>query len=163
MADIRRSVLEIFQQGMDTVNSAVNHVTNATRTKMDELTLQNRRKELLGTLAEVVYAQWQQGAQMPESLTEMLTEIGEVDAQLANIASQKQAEAAQKEPSAPEQQAATVADPDEPQPEQEGDLTNASSFDVKEEDHEEVEAVEEKEWPVPQLNIPPQADASEEK
>ena len=152
MADLRRSVLEIFQQGMDAVNSAVNHVTVATRAKMDELTLQNRRKELLVTLAEAIYAQWQQGAQMPEALTETLTELGEVDAQLASIANQKQAEADQKD-SASDEQATEAADP---QPEQDDDPI-VPTLDVKEEGDEENEK-----WaPAPKINVPLEEDTSE--
>lgn len=88
MADIRRSVLELFQQGMDAVNSAVNHVTTATRSKMDELTLQNQRKELMNSVANVVYEQWQQGLQLPEVLTDALAKLRDVDDQLATMAKQ---------------------------------------------------------------------------
>lgn len=85
MADLRRSVLGMFQQGVDAVSNAVIHVSNATRNKMDELTLQNQRRELLENLANTVYALWEQGETYPDSLTGILEQLKDVNGQLAAV------------------------------------------------------------------------------
>lgn len=90
MADFRRSVLGLFQQGVDAVNSAVTHVSNATRNKMDEIALQNQRKELLEKLANTVYEQWQQGASYPESITDILEQIKAMNEQIDTVARQQE-------------------------------------------------------------------------
>lgn len=86
MTDFRRSVLGLFQQCVDAVNNAVMHVSNATRNKMDEIALQNQRKDLLENLANTVYEQWQQGETYPESLTSILEQIKALNEQIDTIA-----------------------------------------------------------------------------
>lgn len=86
MTDFRRSVLGLFQQCVDAVNNAVMHVSNVTRNKMDEIALQNQRKELLENLANTVYEQWQQGEKYPESLTSILEQIKALNEQIDTIA-----------------------------------------------------------------------------
>ena len=81
---------DLFLQGVEVVNNAANHVASATRSKVDELNLRNRRKEMLENLASAVYEQWQQGLQMPGALTETLEQIRDIDAQLAEIESQQE-------------------------------------------------------------------------
>lgn len=88
MADIRRSMRELFLQGVEVVNNAANHVATATRSKVDELNLRNRRKELLDTLANTLYEQWQQGLELPAVMTETLEQIRGIDAQLKELDAQ---------------------------------------------------------------------------
>ena len=88
MADLRRSVRDLFLQGVEAVNNAANHVANATRSKVDELNLRNRRKELLDQLAAALYEQWKDGLDLPEALTSMLEELRDIDEQLEEPESQ---------------------------------------------------------------------------
>lgn len=139
MADFRRSMLGLFQQGMDAVNSAVNHVTNATRSKMDELTLQNKRKELLDALAGAVYELWQKGETLPAALTDTLDQLKDVNEQLDAIARQ-----AEKARAAKEEQGESVP--------QEAD--SAQSAESADKDEEKVPTIDVKEaessvWPDP--------------
>lgn len=83
MADLRSSVRDLFLQGVKAVNSAANNVATATKSKVEELNLSNRRKELMEQLAIQIYEAWQQGLELPESLNAMLTEVHALDAQLA--------------------------------------------------------------------------------
>lgn len=86
MADIRRSVRDLFLKGVEAVNTAAGHVADATRTKVDELNLRNRRKDILDALAVAVYDQWKAGNSVPDALEDMLVELKSVDEQLAAIA-----------------------------------------------------------------------------
>ena len=90
MADLRRSMRDLFLQGVEAVNNAANHVASATRSKVDELNLRNRRKEMMDALAGAVYEQWKQGLELPEELTGTLEQIREIDAQLAEMESQQE-------------------------------------------------------------------------
>lgn len=94
MGDIRRSVRDLFLQGVEAVNNAANHVANATRSKVDEMNLRNRRRELMETLAGTIYEQWQQGLELPEKLTETLEQIRDIEEQLADMESQQESEEA---------------------------------------------------------------------
>ena len=93
MADIRRSVRDLFLQGVEAVNNAANHVANATRSKVDELNLRNRRKELMDALAGDLYDQWQKGLELPETLVKTLEQISDIDGQLAEIEDKAEAAA----------------------------------------------------------------------
>lgn len=119
MADLRRSVRDLFLQGVEAVNNAANHVANATRSKVDELNLRNRRKELLDTLASALYEQWQQGLELPETMTGMLEQIRSIDEQLKDLESQQ--EKPQAEEAAAESEAAPsiVVEEEADAPEQE--------------------------------------------
>lgn len=96
MADIRRSVRDLFLQGVEAVNNAANHVANATRSKVDELNLRNRRKELLDALASDLYEQWQKGLELPEAMTKTLELISGIDGQLAEMEEKAEAPASEE-------------------------------------------------------------------
>ena len=95
MADIRRSVRELFLKGVEAVNTAAGHVADATRSKVDELNLQNRRKELMDALAVAVYEQWLAGCDVPQALHDKLVELKSIDEQLAAL-TEKREEAPQE-------------------------------------------------------------------
>ena len=121
MADLRRSVRDLFLQGVEAVNNAANHVATATRSKVDELNLRNRRKEVLDSLANTLYVYWMQGLELPEALTEKLRELQGIDEQLAAFERQvEKAESAQESeeetvPSMEGEEAEVEAEPvDEP-------------------------------------------------
>ena len=47
--------------------------------RVDEVTIQNRRREVLGDLANKAYALWLKGERFPESMTKMLGELKQLD------------------------------------------------------------------------------------
>lgn len=142
MADFRRSVLGLFQQGVDAVNNAVMHVSTVTRNKMDELSLQNQRRELMETLANTVYTQWQQGETYPESLTSILKQIKEVNDQLDTLA--KQAEKPAEEP---------VTDAAKEPVAEAADETEKPEVTVEPAQEAEVPAPVKEEEPVPTIEV----------
>lgn len=99
MADIRRSMLELFQQGVDVVNRVMTRVTNSTMSKMDELALRNQRKELVTAISSDVYEQWRKGEKFSDELTQMLKQLSDIDDQL--LAIEKRKYETVKEPDAP--------------------------------------------------------------
>jgi len=93
MADIGKSVREFLLQSVKAVNSAANTVATTTRYKVDELNLQNRRKELLNSVSELAYALYKHGETMPESLAAILEKIVKVDEDLSAMREERKQEA----------------------------------------------------------------------
>lgn len=121
MADIRRSVRELFLEGVKAVNSAASHVAEATRSKVDELNLRNRRHELTEKLASDAYGQWLQGTEMPDALTATLEELRSIDEKLAahdkhSDAAEATEDSVQEETGADEEPAFSDVVPEEPEP-----------------------------------------------
>lgn len=106
MADIGKSVREFLLQSVKAVNSAANSVASTTRYKVDELNLQNRRKELLSAASDLAYTLWKNGEALPESLASILEKVASVDADLASMREtrKQEAEKAKAEKAAAKQQ-----------------------------------------------------------
>ena len=141
MADLRRSVRDLFLQGVEAVNNAANHVASATRTKVDELNLRNRRKELLDTLAAAVYEQWQQGLELPDALKETLEQIRGIDEQLQEM--EKQQEKAEPAASAEAASAPSIVVDEEEKAPAEPEKPVASEIPTIQVDEPETPASEE--------------------
>ena len=70
---------------MKAIGNTAASIANNTRYKVDEVTIQNRRREVLGDLANKAYALWLKGETFPESMTRMLEELKQLDEQLNDI------------------------------------------------------------------------------
>lgn len=71
MADIGKTVKEIWEQGMKAVNKAATNIATSTKQKVDEMNIVTRRKELQNQLGLRLYELWQAGEDVPETLEEM--------------------------------------------------------------------------------------------
>ena len=140
MADLRRSMRDLFLQGVEAVNTAANHVANATRSKVDELNLRNRRRELLDSLANALYEQWRQGLELPEALTETLRQLRDIDEQLAEFEKPEpettDAEAAPDNPQDRDNAPTIVVDEEEKAADIHIGKTEVPSIQIDEPDHD---------------------------
>lgn len=144
MADIGKSVREFLLQSVKAVNSAANSVASTTRYKVDELNLQNRRKELLSAASDLAYTLWKGGEPLPESLASILEKVASVDADLASMRENRKQEvekakaekAAAKEKKKEEAEAAPVLEVPEDGPYAQAAQEQADA-EVKPEDIEE--------------------------
>lgn len=93
MSDIGKSVREFLLQSVKVVNNAATSVASTTRYKVDELNLQNRRKELLNAASDLAYTLWKNGETLPESLASILEKLASVDADLATMREARKQEA----------------------------------------------------------------------
>ena len=89
---------------MKAIGNTAASIANNTRYKVDEVTIQNRRREVLGDLANKAYALWLKGEQFPESMTKMLGELKQLDEQLNDIRAEKYAASLSGAVSASEEQ-----------------------------------------------------------
>ncbi len=104
--DIREKAKALWLRGMKAVGNTAANIANNTRYKVDEVTLQNRRRETLGDLADKTYALWLKGERFPEPMEKMLDELKRLDEQLNDMRAEKYA-ASRKTPAAAEETAAT--------------------------------------------------------
>ena len=82
--DIRDKAKNLWIKGMKAIGNTAASIANNTRYKVDEVTIQNRRREVLGDLANKAYALWLKGEKFPESMTRMLQELKQLIAQIEN-------------------------------------------------------------------------------
>lgn len=108
IGDLRQKAKSLWIRGMKTVGNTAESIASNTRFKVDEMTLQNRRRELLSDLARNAYALWLKGEAFPEQLTGMLTDLRNLDDQLNDMRaakysmSEKPDSAAKEAPAPPE-------------------------------------------------------------
>lgn len=89
--DIREKAKSLWIKGMKAIGNTAASIANNTRYKVDEVTIQNRRREVLGDLANKTYALWLKGESFPESMTKMLDELKHLDETLNDMRAEKYA------------------------------------------------------------------------
>ena len=89
--DIRDRFKSLWIKGMKVVGNTAASIANNTRYKVDEVTIQNRRREVLNDLAHKTYALWLKGEQFPEPMSKMLEEMKALDEQLNDMRAEKYA------------------------------------------------------------------------
>ena len=91
--DIRDRAKSLWLKGMKAIGNTAASIANNTRYKVDEVTIQNRRREVLGDLANKAYAMWLKGEIFPDPMTRMLEELKHLDEQLNDMRAEKYAAA----------------------------------------------------------------------
>ncbi len=89
--DMRDRFKSLWIRGMKAVGNTAASIANNTRYKVDEVTIQNRRREVLGDLARKAYALWLKGETFPEEMNRMLEELKTLDEQLNDMRAEKYA------------------------------------------------------------------------
>ena len=119
--EFRDRVKSLWIKGMKAVGNTAASIANNTRYKVDEVTIQNRRREILNDLAHKTYALWLKGEAFPESMTRMLNELKRLDEQMNDRRAEKYALANSLEKSADDE---TMPDADKENDEKENDLSS---------------------------------------
>lgn len=89
--NIRDGFKSLWIKGMKAVSNTAASIANNTRYKVDEVTIQNRRREVLNDLAHKAYALWLKGESFPEPMSRMLEELEKLDEQLNDMRAEKYA------------------------------------------------------------------------
>lgn len=89
--EMRDRVKSIWIKGMKVIGNTAASIANNTRYKVDEVTIQNRRREVLSDLAHKTYALWLKGECFPEPVTRLLDELKRLDEQLNDMRAEKYA------------------------------------------------------------------------
>ena len=91
-SNIRDKAKLLWIKGMKTIGNTATSIANNTKYKVDEMTLQNRRRELGGDLSNAVYAMWLKGTEFPPELTKMLKEMQQLDERLNDMRAERYAQ-----------------------------------------------------------------------
>ena len=91
-SNIRDKAKLLWIKGMKTIGNTATNIANNTKYKVDEMTLQNRRRELGGDLSSAVYAMWMKGKEFPPELTRMLEEMQQLDERLNDMRAERYAQ-----------------------------------------------------------------------
>ena len=89
MNTIRDKAKNLWIKGMKTIGNTAASIANNTKYKVDEMTLQNQRRELSNDLSDVVYAQWMKGEKFSPELTKILEEMQRLDDRLNDMRAEK--------------------------------------------------------------------------
>ena len=113
--DMRDRAKSLWIKGMKAIGNTAASIANNTRYKVDEVTIQNRRREVMNDLAVKAYALWLKGEPFPEQMEKMLDELKTLDEQLNDMRAEKYASSNRT----PQTEAdATAADAEEEEPEE---------------------------------------------
>ena len=89
--DIREKTKELWIRSMKAIGNTAANIANNTRYKVDEVTLQNRRREVINDLANKAYVLWLKGEKLPDQMSGMLNELKSLDEQLNDMRAEKYA------------------------------------------------------------------------
>lgn len=89
--DLKDRFKSLWLKGMKAVGNTAASIANNTRYKVDEVTIQNRRREVMNDLANKAYALWLKGEAFPEPMDKMLEELNQLDEQLNDMRAEKYA------------------------------------------------------------------------
>ena len=87
--NIRDKAKQLWIKSMKSIGDTATNIANNTKFKVDEMTLQNRRRELMGDLSHAVYTLWMKGTEFPPELTKMLEELQQLDDRLNDMRTEK--------------------------------------------------------------------------
>ena len=126
----------VLLKGMEVIGTSASNLASNAKIKVNEINLENRRREILTDFSLQAFELWQKGVELPDPLSQMLTELSGIEERLSVLRAQKYAkvatDAARKAPPAegeaaeadeqPVQADAPAAQPvqaDEPEPQAE--------------------------------------------
>ncbi len=108
MADFTTVVKGAVAKSIEAIGNAANSLANTTKNKVDEMNLNERRREKLAEFTALAYEVWKNGVPLPKELDEMLTEVAVIDGQLGQLRADRAA-AKTEEPAVPTIQVAQEA------------------------------------------------------
>lgn len=98
MADLKKNLKSAWIKSMEAIGNTASNIASNTRFKVDEMNLQNRRREILSDFGAKAYALWLKGETFPESLTHQLEELQQLDNQLNDLRAERIASNLAKQP-----------------------------------------------------------------
>ena len=100
-----------FLKGMEALGTSASNLASNAKLKVIEINLQNRRREILTDFSLQAFELWQKGVQLPDTLSEMLKELSDIEERLTVLRAQKYAKVAADGAAAGKGQAAPTEPP----------------------------------------------------
>lgn len=98
MANLGNNVKTAFLKGLEALGKTASSLSDAAQQKLSEMNLDTRRRELLSEIPKCVMQLWKDGAEMPEPLTALLSELTELEEKLAALRPQPEAKPEEETP-----------------------------------------------------------------
>jgi len=103
-------------KGMEAIGTSASNLASNAKLKVNEINLENRRREILTDFSLQAFELWQNGTQLPAPLDSLFQELSEIEERLSVLRAQKYGKVA-AEPSAESKSAEDKATAeDEPEP-----------------------------------------------
>lgn len=100
MAQFGNKVKLTVLKGMEAIGQGASNLASNAQQRLQELNLDNQRRELLNAFPLKAYELWQKGESLPQPLDEMMKELKEVDERLNLIRAQRFAKVEEKKQNA---------------------------------------------------------------
>ena len=122
MSSFTRKVRITFLKGMEAIGTTASALASNAKLKVNEINLETRRREILTNFSLQAFELWQKGVQLPEPLSEMLTELTDIEGRLSVLRAQKYAKVNDQTGNAPktEENPVQAAAPAEAEPAADG-------------------------------------------
>ena len=138
MADFKNQVKSLWIRGMEAVGNTASNIASNTKYKVDEMNIQNKRRENINSLGVQAYMLWQKGVDFPEEMIELLKETKELDEKLNDMRTERYSgRTAESEAAA----APTEEKKEEPESEDRADEPEATEEDEEPDQKESVFAI----------------------
>ena len=89
VADLKKNIKNVWMKSMEAIGNTASNIASNTRFKVDEMNLQNRRREILNDFGAKAYALWLKGETFPETLSKQLEELQQLDNQLNDLRAER--------------------------------------------------------------------------
>ncbi|MDD3337212.1 MAG: hypothetical protein PHI98_17185 [Eubacteriales bacterium] len=145
MAGVTNKVKLTFLKGMEAIGQSASNLASNAQQKLQELNLENQRREILTDFPLRAYDLWQKGEVLPDSLSQMLKELSELDERLGVLRAQRYAKVESEQPKGEESAAegtdetATESEAPQTAPDSEESTDDHSADEAKEEPMDEGE------------------------
>ena len=81
-------------KGMEAIGTSASNLASNAKLKVNEINLENRRREILTDFSLQAFELWQKGVPLPGTLSTMLEELSEIENRLSVLRAQKYAKVA---------------------------------------------------------------------
>ncbi len=113
MSGLTRKLRIALLKGMEALGTTAASLASNAKLKVNEINLETRRREILTNFSLQAFELWQKGVTLPDPLSEMLTELSDIENRLSVLRAQKYAKVSEHS-SAQDNSAKQQAQPDEP-------------------------------------------------
>ena len=91
MSRFTRKVRIAILRSMEALGTTAANLASNAKLRVQELTLETRRREILSDFSLQAFELWQKGVELPAPLGDMLTELSDIDCRLSVLRAQKYA------------------------------------------------------------------------
>ncbi len=91
MADIGKNLKNIWMKSMEAIGNTASSIASSTKYKLDEMSMTNKRNEIMNDFGARAYALWQKGERFPEELETQLRELARLDETLNDMRAERYA------------------------------------------------------------------------